>query len=229
MQNILLRVIKTCEQKARLDEIEKIYKMKIHLASIQDLEDKLLDAIDFISTSCRKYIDIVEPNKSNCITNLDCQRVALRLREMADIEEAVKTFYNPKAKKKCFKKLQKIYKKIEPLSMHTQDSWPDVFIWFIYGNKRVAFKRIPPKELVFSAIPEEKGRNCGVVQTIFFTPEKQPFQRFDSLIICKLEAQLWMGLEESMDSCLLSLPDGFEYSERLPSQIITRETHVSVF
>lgn len=48
-----------------------------------------------------------------------------------------------------------------------QHSLPDVFLWIIGGGKRQAYKRIPARDVVYSIVDEEGGKDCGRVQTIF--------------------------------------------------------------
>jgi len=51
--------------------------------------------------------------------------------------------------------------------LQPQDSLPDVFIWVISSGRRVAYQRIPGRELIYSVVDEECGRHCGKVQTMF--------------------------------------------------------------
>lgn len=44
---------------------------------------------------------------------------------------------------------------------------PDVFLWLISSGKRTAYQRIPARELIYSIVDEECGRDCGRVQTLF--------------------------------------------------------------
>lgn len=54
------------------------------------------------------------------------------------------------------------------LSSHQpQHSVPDVFIWMISNGKRIAYARVPSKDILYSAIREETGKDCGKVKTIF--------------------------------------------------------------
>jgi len=48
-----------------------------------------------------------------------------------------------------------------------QHSIPDVFIWMVSGNKRLAYQRISARHLLYSMIDEEKGKDAGCVQTLF--------------------------------------------------------------
>lgn len=45
---------------------------------------------------------------------------------------------------------------------------PDVVIWMLRGEKRVAYSRIPAHEILFSTYSEQAcGKNCGKTQTVF--------------------------------------------------------------
>lgn len=49
-----------------------------------------------------------------------------------------------------------------------QNSMPDVIIWMLRGEKRVAFARVPAKQILYSSFSEQAcGKHCGLTQTIF--------------------------------------------------------------
>ncbi|KFO90612.1 Dysferlin, partial [Buceros rhinoceros silvestris] len=49
-----------------------------------------------------------------------------------------------------------------------QNSLPDIVIWMLQGDKRVAYARVPAHEVLFSRnISNCCGKNCGKLQTIF--------------------------------------------------------------
>lgn len=49
-----------------------------------------------------------------------------------------------------------------------QNSLPDIVIWMLQGDKRVAYARVPAHEVLFSrGISSCCGKNCGKLQTIF--------------------------------------------------------------
>uniref|UniRef100_A0AAQ4PUW1 Myoferlin like n=1 Tax=Gasterosteus aculeatus aculeatus TaxID=481459 RepID=A0AAQ4PUW1_GASAC len=49
-----------------------------------------------------------------------------------------------------------------------QNSMPDVIIWMLRGEKRVAFARVPANQILFSNYSEQAcGKHCGRTQTIF--------------------------------------------------------------
>lgn len=49
-----------------------------------------------------------------------------------------------------------------------QHSIPDVFIWMMSNNKRIAYARIPSKDVLYSIVDEETGKDCGKVKAVFF-------------------------------------------------------------
>lgn len=51
--------------------------------------------------------------------------------------------------------------------LQPQHSIPDVFIWMMSNNKRIAYARVPSKDLLFSIVEEELGKDCAKVKTLF--------------------------------------------------------------
>ena len=44
---------------------------------------------------------------------------------------------------------------------------PDIFVWLLNGEKRVAYARIPAREVLFSQFPSFLGRHCNHIQTLY--------------------------------------------------------------
>ena len=57
--------------------------------------------------------------------------------------------------------------KLRHISQEPQHTLPDVFLWLLQNNKRVAYHRIPAKRLIYSTNDEESGKDCATVQTLF--------------------------------------------------------------
>lgn len=58
------------------------------------------------------------------------------------------------------------------LFLQPQHALPDVFIWLISGGRRVAYHRIPARDIVYSIVDEECGKFCGKSQTMFLKVSK---------------------------------------------------------
>ncbi|RMC01307.1 hypothetical protein DUI87_22095 [Hirundo rustica rustica] len=58
--------------------------------------------------------------------------------------------------------------RLRAMAEEPQNSLPDIVIWMLQGDKRVAFARVPAHQVLYSRnIPNCCGRNCGKLQTIF--------------------------------------------------------------
>lgn len=50
-----------------------------------------------------------------------------------------------------------------------QPPLPDVLVWMLSGQRRVAWARIPAQDVLFSVVEEERGRDCGKIQSLLLT------------------------------------------------------------
>ncbi|KAF6103101.1 dysferlin [Phyllostomus discolor] len=58
--------------------------------------------------------------------------------------------------------------RLRALADEPQNSLPDIVIWMLQGDKRVAYQRVPANEVLFSRRGASYcGKNCGKLQTIF--------------------------------------------------------------
>uniref|UniRef100_A0A8C5TYN9 C2 domain-containing protein n=1 Tax=Malurus cyaneus samueli TaxID=2593467 RepID=A0A8C5TYN9_9PASS len=80
-----------------------------------------------------------------------------------------------------------------------QCTLPDVLIWMLSSNKRVAYARIPAQNILYSVVEEEKGKDCAKIQTVpgLHTGE----------VFAKLEIYMWLGVTKYAKNCLAELPE----------------------
>uniref|UniRef100_A0A2K5QBB5 C2 domain-containing protein n=1 Tax=Cebus imitator TaxID=2715852 RepID=A0A2K5QBB5_CEBIM len=98
-----------------------------------------------------------------------------------------------------------------------QPPLPDVLVWMLSGRRRVAWARIPAQDVLFSVVEEERGRDCGKIQSLMLTlPGAPPGE-----VCAKLELFLWLGLDKQAKACTSGLPPDLlpEPSARLPSSL----------
>ncbi|EDM16216.1 rCG59426 [Rattus norvegicus] len=89
-----------------------------------------------------------------------------------------------------------------------QHTIPDVFIWMLSNNKRVAYARIAAKDLLYSPIEEQMGKHCGKIKTHFLKlPGKRPA---GWTVQAKVDIYLWLGSTRYSDAVLDNLPAGYE-------------------
>ncbi|KAJ6663116.1 hypothetical protein lerEdw1_010709 [Lerista edwardsae] len=98
--------------------------------------------------------------------------------------------------------------KIRFLVDEPQHTVPDVFIWMLSNNKRVAFARIPAKDILYSPVNEQRGKHCGKIKTHFL---KLPGKRPPGWNIHgKVDTYLWLGSTKYAHVILDNLPVGYE-------------------
>uniref|UniRef100_A0A7N8YL02 Otoferlin n=1 Tax=Mastacembelus armatus TaxID=205130 RepID=A0A7N8YL02_9TELE len=85
-----------------------------------------------------------------------------------------------------------------------QHSVPDVFIWMISNGKRIAYAHVPSKDILYSSVDEERGKDCGKI------PGKKGFGPAGWTVQSKIEIYLWLGLNKQRKDYLSGLPNGFE-------------------
>lgn len=224
--NMIFRIV--IELKRHLDDIEKLLIREEFKFYNSNLDSLLQEMFEFLAAACRKYIDITSGHGDNFITNLDREKTKLCLREMEAIEHRARTIYNPRLKKKCFRKAQKMYRRLEQLIDHPQACWPDIFLWMKHGKKRVACEKIEAKDIVFSVIEEERGQYCGKIHNVYFKTNKK--QKHTSPIACKLTIMLWLGLRRHKTHCLASIPGGYSFpadkaKHLTPDALLVNEKH----
>uniref|UniRef100_A0A8C4YRR6 Dysferlin n=1 Tax=Gopherus evgoodei TaxID=1825980 RepID=A0A8C4YRR6_9SAUR len=83
--------------------------------------------------------------------------------------------------------------RLKAMAEEPQNSLPDIVIWMLQGDKRVAYARVPAHEVLFSRTGANCcGKNCGKLQTIFL---KYPQEEvMGPRIPAQVRVQLWFGL-----------------------------------
>ncbi|CAL7945461.1 unnamed protein product [Xylocopa violacea] len=136
-------------------------------------EKMLKSVLEELSSNCNRYVNI---SKSSLTgpgvgkTKLDKERTKLCQRElesMGIMSRNLKAVVTKSSLKERLKTAQGYLQKLKFLVEDPQDSLPDVFIWVISSGRRVAYSRIPGRDLIYSIVDEECGRHCGKVQTMF--------------------------------------------------------------
>ncbi|KAM4841899.1 LOW QUALITY PROTEIN: fer-1-like protein 4 [Thomomys bottae] len=97
---------------------------------------------------------------------------------------------------------RKLLAKLHFLAQEPQPPLPDVLVWMLSGQRRVACARIPAQNVLFSVVEEERGRDCGRIQSLLLTmPGAAPGD-----VCAKLELFLWLGLSKQAKACTSELP-----------------------
>ncbi|CAL8381790.1 unnamed protein product [Gadus morhua 'NCC'] len=128
------------------------------------------------------------------LTSLDLQLKKLRDSAMATIRGAAGQMReDTKQIRDCVADIEGWVEKLTQLAEEPQNSMPDVFIWMLRGEKRVAYSRVPAHQVLFSRHSEQAcGQFCGNTQTIFM---QYPMDKNKGLKVpVQIRVNMWLGL-----------------------------------
>uniref|UniRef100_UPI003AAC01DE otoferlin-like isoform X1 n=1 Tax=Centroberyx gerrardi TaxID=166262 RepID=UPI003AAC01DE len=215
------------DQKRRLynaNIIDNIaHKLEDGLNDVQEIiktekaypERRLRGVLEELSHGCSQFLSLANKDQNQSgRTKLDRERLKLCMAEVESIGQQAKTMRTQVKKSTVRDKIklaQNFLLKLRFLADEPQHSVPDVFIWMISNGKRIAYARVPSKDILFSNLEEETGKDCGKVKTIFLRiPGKKGFGPAGWTVQAKIEIYLWLGLSRQRKDYLSGLPNGFE-------------------
>ncbi|CAJ1074494.1 Hypothetical predicted protein [Xyrichtys novacula] len=178
-------------------------------------ERRLRGVLEALSQGCSQFLELANKDQNQSgRTKLDRERLKLCMAEMENIGQQAKTMRTQVKKSTVRDKIklaQNFLSKLRFLADEPQHSVPDVFIWMISNGKRIAYARVPSKDILYSSVEEEVGKDCGKVKTIFLRiPGKKGFGPAGWTVQSKCEIYLWLGLTRQRKDYLRGLPNGFE-------------------
>ncbi|XP_051832285.1 otoferlin isoform X1 [Antechinus flavipes] len=178
-------------------------------------ERRLRGVLEELSCGCYRFVSLADKDQSQSSrTRLDRERLKSCMREMESMGQQAKALRAQVKRHTVRDKLklvQNFLQKLRFLADEPQHSIPDVFIWMMSNNKRIAYARVPSKDVLFSIVEEEAGKDCAKVKTLFLKlPGKRGFGSAGWTVQAKLELYLWLGLNKQRKDFLCGLPCGFE-------------------
>ncbi|XP_006835281.1 PREDICTED: otoferlin isoform X3 [Chrysochloris asiatica] len=178
-------------------------------------ERRLRGVLEELSYGCYRFLSLADKDQGHSSrTRLDRERLKSCMRELESMGQQAKTLRAQVKRHTVRDKLklcQNFLQKLRFLADEPQHSIPDVFIWMMNNNKRIAYARVPSKDLLFSIVEEEMGKDCAKVKTLFLKlPGKRGFGSAGWTVQAKLELYLWLGLSKQRKDFLCGLPCGFE-------------------
>ncbi|XP_002710810.3 fer-1-like protein 6 isoform X2 [Oryctolagus cuniculus] len=215
-----------------IEEVTELIKI-----SEEAPEEKMKTVLsDFISQSSAFISEAEKKPKMLNQTTLDKKRLTLCWQELEAMAKEAKGIIQQQKKKftleEMIREAQNFVEKIRFLVDEPQHTIPDVFIWLLSNNKRVAYARIDSKDLLYSPVREQMGKHCGKIKTHFLKlPGKRPV---GWSVQAKVDVYLWLGPIRHSSAILDNLPAGYE-AEMLskvtgvnqpPSNLLYQARHV---
>ncbi|XP_071615826.1 fer-1-like protein 4 [Heliangelus exortis] len=203
ISNRIVRMAQRLEQ--GLGDVEQLMRRTKTAA-----EERLREVLEEFVAGCRHYSLSTEKKTMTHPNNLDrcrmkyltysiilCAKQGLRVRRQltrANIKEKLQ-------------ETRRILTKLHSMAKEPQCTLPDVFIWMLSNNRRVAYARVPAQNILYSVVEEEKGKDCAKIQTVFM---KVPGLHTGE-IFAKLEVYMWLGMRKYTKNCLVELPEEFRF------------------
>uniref|UniRef100_A0A8C6V4Z2 Otoferlin n=1 Tax=Naja naja TaxID=35670 RepID=A0A8C6V4Z2_NAJNA len=183
-------------------------------------ERRLRGVLEELSSGCLRFVSLSNKDHNHSSrTRLDRERLKSCMRELETMGQQAKTMRSQVKKTTIRDKLkqsQNFLQKLRFLADEPQHSIPEIFIWMMSNGKRIAYARIPSKDILYSIVDEETGKDCGKVKTVFLKlPGKRGFGPAGWTVQAKMELYLWLGLNKQRKDFLSGLPCGFE-EKKLP-------------
>ncbi|CAL1540078.1 unnamed protein product [Lymnaea stagnalis] len=187
-------------------------------------EQRLRLVFEELGQGCSKFVSLVKGTGGGSAagkTKLDKERHKLLVREMDQLSTLARTMKATVTKSNMKDKLKagtQYLNKLKTLSTEPQHALPDVFIWMVSNNKRIAYQRIPARQIIYSIVDEERGRDCGKPITLLLRlPGKRAMGSAGWTIQTKLQVFFWLGLSKHKKDFLKGLPKGYEETKQLKS------------
>ncbi|XP_040004545.1 fer-1-like protein 6 [Xiphias gladius] len=189
---------------------------ELHKKSDPGTEDMLKTILKEFCLDARSFIAAAEAKlkaelKSSYLTQLDKKRLTMCTQELEGMIGEAQSLGERKTKaggvKEMLQDATKLTHRLRFLVEEPQHTVPDVFVWLLSNNKRVACARVRARDLLFSSSQEARGIHCGKIITLFLKP---PGKRVAGLSVqAKLEVYLWFGTCSDSRHMLDDLPAGF--------------------
>ncbi|KAF1597187.1 UNVERIFIED_CONTAM: Dysferlin, partial [Eudyptes robustus] len=186
-QNLLHHAADRLE--ANLEKVQLALKANRSPSELDALGAQLVD--DVIADCSLTLPDVLGKVAS---THLDQNMYRFRSTNLEQIvKAALKLKHDDSSLLVALEQAEDWLSRLKAMAEEPQNSLPDIVIWMLQGDKRVAYARVPAHEVLFSrGISSCCGKNCGKLQTIFLKYPQE--EAMGPRIPAQIRVQLWFGL-----------------------------------
>ncbi|KAJ2954509.1 hypothetical protein O0L34_g2790 [Tuta absoluta] len=179
----------------------------------------LKKALDAANGACAAYVRHMTNAPPIGNTKFDRERQKMCIYEIdqiASMSRSLKALITKHSIKDRLRTAYTYLNKLKQICEDAQHAMPDVFIWMISNGKRLAYHRIPARDIIYSDHAEESGKYCGKMQTLFLKwPGKKASSPSGWTIPAKICVYLWLGVLQDKQHYTDGLPQGYEVSSEL--------------
>ncbi|XP_049603430.1 dysferlin isoform X7 [Syngnathus scovelli] len=179
---------------AALDRLEaNLQRVQLEIkagSDMDELELRVVEMLDQVIIDCSQELPSLE--RWPCATPLDRSLRHIRSLHLQQIMAAALALKHGPATElsTVMEQAEDWASRLRDLAEEPQNSLPDIVIWMLQGERRVAYHRIPAHTVLYSE--RHGGKHCGQLQTIFL---KYP-QGGDgeAKLPGQLRIKVWFGL-----------------------------------
>ncbi|XP_072112884.1 dysferlin isoform X1 [Mobula birostris] len=158
-----------------------------------EVEARVMEMIDNVITDCSQPLpNVSEVPSATC---LDGHIHRFRSTNLSQIRQMAETLKHQEQLElqPVLDQAEDWLERLRSMAEEPQNSLPDIVIWMLQGDRRVAYHRIPAHEVLFSRRSQVcHGRHCGALQTIYMK-----YPRGDSKIgkiPAQVRVRIWFGM-----------------------------------
>uniref|UniRef100_A0A671VAC8 Dysferlin, limb girdle muscular dystrophy 2B (autosomal recessive) n=1 Tax=Sparus aurata TaxID=8175 RepID=A0A671VAC8_SPAAU len=183
--NMLLAVVE------RLEENMQRVQLEVKAGSdLEEVELRVVELLDQVIADCSEELPSLD--HWQCATPLDRSLRHIRVLHLQQIVSAALALKHGPATElsTVMDQAEDWASRLRTMAEEPQNSLPDIVIWMLQGDRRVAYHRIPAHTVIFSQ--QHCGKHCGQLQTVFL---KYPQgSGGEAKLPGQLRVKVWFGL-----------------------------------
>ncbi|XP_070804868.1 LOW QUALITY PROTEIN: dysferlin [Pituophis catenifer annectens] len=186
-QNLLARAADRLA--ANLELVHLAHKAQRSASTLDTLVAQMLD--ELMMDCSQPLVDVTQKPNS---THLDQYLYRFRTTNLDQmVQAALKMKHEDSDLQMVLDQAEDWLSRLKSMVEEPQNSLPDVVIWMLQGDRRVAYARLPAREVLFSHNGASCcGKNCGRLQTIFLKCPQEEVA--GPRIPAQIRVRLWLGL-----------------------------------
>jgi len=213
------------------EKLEEDLKYVTGLKDDPDGLQKMQSVVEDFKQTCGKIVkhftDVI-PKMSGHRNPLDNEIYILRQTELKNLMVDAQALHDKpeRNKESVIVEMKNYIRRIRSMAIEPQLSIPDVILWMISGNKRIAYYRIPAHDLMYSEVHEEHmdacGKFCGkVIELPLKYPGREGETHLEIPALVRLE--LWLGQAKHQQRWMKRENGDFNvYAERYENEVKSR-------
>ncbi|XP_032899091.1 dysferlin-like [Amblyraja radiata] len=186
--NILLLAVDRLE--SSLEQVHLAIKAK---SPESEVEAKVEEMIDQVIADCSLPLpDITAIPTATC---LDGHIHRFRVTNLQQIRQAAERLKHGERRElqPTLDQAEDWLERLRSMAEEPQNSLPDIVVWMLQGDRRIAYHRIPAHEVLYSRrSPSCHGKHCGALQTIYLKHPRGGSKI--GKIPAQVRVRIWLGM-----------------------------------